>query len=96
MINGFNAIPYHCTQLLNIGLNTEVKVTCYQIHFYGCRINNRAICRIAINGYCVLFLFHTTAYLYDLKICDTDYQYVTDLIFQHSRLMSSDCSYTFE
>ena len=24
MINGFNAIPYHCAWLLNIGLNMEV------------------------------------------------------------------------
>jgi len=36
MINGFIAITYHCELLLHIDLNTEVKVTCYQIHFYGC------------------------------------------------------------
>ena len=32
-------------------------------------------------------------YLYDIKMCDTDYQYVTDSIFWHSRLsdiLSSD------
>jgi len=59
MINGFNAIPYHCARLLNTmgahspiaigllnnGLNTEIEVTCYQIHFYSCRNNNRAICQ---------------------------------------------------
>ena len=49
MINDFNAIPYHCAWLLNIGLNAEV-------------------------------------YLYDLKICNTDYRYVTDSIFRQSRL----------
>ena len=25
MINGFNAIPYYCTWLLNTGLNAELK-----------------------------------------------------------------------
>ena len=46
MISGFTTILYHCTWLLHIGLNTEVKVTCYPIHFYGCRNNNRAICQV--------------------------------------------------
>ena len=32
------------------------------------------------------FLLHTTECLYDLKMCDTDYRYVTDSIFRHSRL----------
>ena len=29
MINGFNAIPCHCAWLLNIDLNTLVKVAIY-------------------------------------------------------------------
>ena len=40
MINGFNAIPYQWARLLHIGLDTEVEISCYQIHFYGCRKNN--------------------------------------------------------
>ena len=91
MITGFNAIPYHCARLLHIGLNTEVKVTSYQIHFYGCQNNKRASektpsCHWGSNGCCILIVLQTTAYLYDLKLCDTHYHYVTDSVFRHSRL----------
>jgi len=37
--------------------------------------------RIDIDGCCLLFLLYTMVYLYDLKMCDTDYWYVTDSIF---------------
>ena len=35
------------------------------------------------------YFFNTEVYLYDLKIYDTDYWYVTDLIFWHSRLSTT-------
>ena len=31
-------------------------------------------------------ILHYDSVMIDLKMCDTDYRYVTDLIFRHSRL----------
>jgi len=56
-----------------------------------------------INGfYAIPYLAHslsqlyninlnTEEYLYDLKMCDRDYQHVTNLIFRNSRLLNAEC-----
>ena len=64
----------------------------------------------AVPYHCVWLLnigLNTEIYLYDLKMCDTDYRYVTDSIFRHSRLSDilscdklveltdSDCIYIY-
>jgi len=63
----------HCAQLLHIGLNTEGKVTCYQIHFYSCRNNNRAICHVQwVNVVALIFLLPrsiTSVYLFCYGHC---------------------------